>query len=122
MNKITVSLPLAVLLSATLTFGQQVTLDVVKETIPTHQLGAPEVNPIFFTGRVYQGAEGYIYPYPLYDVITDKVVDQTYEIVKLKNNYISLGVLPQIGGRIYQAEDLTDNYNFFYTRTGIKPA
>ena len=122
MNKITVSLPLAVLLSATLTFGQQVTLNVVKETIPTHQLGAPEVNPIFFTGRVYQGAEGYIYPYPLYDVITDKVVDQTYEIVKLKNNYISLGVLPQIGGRIYQAEDLTDNYNFFYTRTGIKPA
>ena len=102
--------------------AQQVRMEVEKETLPTHVVGAPEVNPIFFTGRVYQGAEGYIYPYPLYDVITDKVVDKTYEIVKLSNGYISLGILPEIGGRIFQAEDLTDNYHFFYTQTGIKPA
>lgn len=102
--------------------AQQVKMAVEKETIPTYQIGAPEINPIFFTGRVYQGAEGYIYPYPLYDVMTDKVVDQTYEIVKLGNEYINLGILPEIGGRIFQAEDLTDNYHFFYTQTGIKPA
>jgi len=113
---------LAVILTATPAFSQQVRMAVEQETIPTYQIGAPEVNPIFFTGRVYQGAEGYIYPYPLYDVMTDNVVDQTYDIVKLSNNYISLGSLPEIGGRIFQAEDLTDNYHFFYTQTGIKPA
>jgi tetratricopeptide (TPR) repeat protein len=122
MKKIVALMFLAAIISAAPSFAQQVKLDVEKETIPTHQIGAPEVNPIFFTGRVYQGAEGYIYPYPLYDVITDKVVDKTYEIVKLKNDYISIGVLPEIGGRIFQAEDLTDNYHFFYTQTGIKPA
>ena len=103
-------------------FAQEVKVSLVKETIPTYQIGAPEVNPIFFTGRTYQGAEGYIYPYPLYDVMTDNVVDQTYEIIKLENNFVSLGILPEIGGRIFQAEDLTDNYHFFYTQTGIKPA
>lgn len=99
-----------------------VELKVVKETFPTYQIGAPEVDPIFFTGRVYQGAEGYIYPYPLYDIMTDKVVDKEYDIVKIQNQYISLGILPEIGGRIFQAEDLTNQYNFFYTQTGIKPA
>ncbi|MBO6221665.1 MAG: DUF5107 domain-containing protein, partial [Bacteroidales bacterium] len=102
--------------------AQGVKSSVENEIIPTYQIGAPETDPIFFTGRAYQGAEGYIYPYPLYDVMTDKVVDQTYEIIKLKNDYISIGVLPEIGGRIFQAEDLTDGYNFFYTQTGIEPA
>ena len=103
-------------------FAQKVKMSIEKEIVPTYKIGDPEVNPIFFTGRVYQGAEGYIYPYPLYDVMTDKVVNKEYEIVKLNNNYVSIGVLPEIGGRIFQAEDLTDNYHFFYTQTGIKPA
>ena len=102
--------------------AQGVKSSVEKESIPTYQIGAPETDPIFFPGRAYQGAEGYIYPYPLYDVMTDKVVDQDYEIIKLQNDYISIGVLPEIGGRIFQAKDLTDDYNFFYTQTGIKPA
>ena len=56
------------LLCATPLLGQEVRIKSVTEKIPTYQIGAPEINPIFFTGRVYQGAEGYIYPYPLYDV------------------------------------------------------
>lgn len=102
--------------------AQTVDMKVVKETIPTYRIGAPEADPIFFTGRVYQGAEGYIYPYPLYDVMTDELYDKDYEIVKLGNEYIDIGILPEIGGRIFQAEDLTDGYHFFYTQTGIKPA
>lgn len=96
--------------------------NVVKETIPTYRLGAPEVDPIFFTGRVYQGAEGYIYPYPLYDVLTDVKEDKEHELVKLSNQYIDIGMLPEIGGRIFQATDLSNGYHFFYTQTGIKPA
>lgn len=102
--------------------AQTVDMKVVNETIPTYKVEAPEIDPIFFTGRVYQGAEGYIYPYSLYDVMTDTVEDKDYQIVKLGNQYIEIGILPQIGGRIFQAEDLTNDYNFFYTQTGIKPA
>lgn len=102
--------------------AQQVNMGIVKEKIPTYKIGNPEVDPIFFTGRVYQGAEGYIYPYPLYDVLTEEKVDHEYEILRLDNQYINIGVLPEIGGRILQATDLTNNYHFFYTQTGIKPA
>ena len=102
--------------------GQKVNMKVEKESLPTYKLGSPEVDPIFFTGRVYQGAEGYIYPYPLYDVLTEEKIDKEYEILRLDNQYVNIGVLPEIGGRILQATDLTNNYHFFYTQTGIKPA
>ena len=91
-------------------------------TLPTYQIGQPDVNPIFYTGRVYQGAQGHIYPYPLYDVLTDQVKDQTYQAVYLDNDYLRVCVLPEIGGRILSATDKTDGYEIFYRQTGIKPA
>ena len=77
-------LPLLLLCAGTL-WGQQVNMKSVTEKIPTYQIGAPEIDPIFFTGRVYQGAEGYIYPYPLYDVLTEKQVQQDYNVLRLDN-------------------------------------
>ena len=101
---------------------QQVRMQSVTEKIPTYQIGAPEVDPIFFTGRVYQGAEGYIYPYPLYDVMTEKQEEKAYNVLRLDNEYVDLSILPEIGGRIFAATDRTNDYHFFYTQTGIKPA
>ena len=37
------------------------------EIIPTYLSGLPDSNPMFYFGRDSQGAEGRIYPYPLYD-------------------------------------------------------
>ncbi|MGD0650073.1 MAG: DUF5107 domain-containing protein [Verrucomicrobiia bacterium] len=68
--------------------------------IPTYEAGPPEPNPMFYFGRASQGAEGRIYPYPLYDKLTDKKVDHTYKMVYLENEYIRIGILPEIGGRI----------------------
>ena len=114
---------LASLLAAmTIPAWGQVKMEAVSEKIPTYQIGNPEVDPIFFTGRVYQGAEGYIYPYPLYDVLTENIVDQPYNVLKLGNEYVNIAVLPEIGGRIFSATDKTNDYHFFYTQTGIKPA
>ena len=31
-------------------------------TIPTYVIGEPEKNPVFYTGRTYQGAKGPVYP------------------------------------------------------------
>jgi len=90
--------------------------------LPTYEVGKPNVNPIFFTGRVYQGAQGHIYPYQLVDILTDKKVDKTYNAIYLDNEYVKVCVLPDIGGRILSATDKTDNYEIFYHQTGIKPA
>jgi tetratricopeptide (TPR) repeat protein len=90
--------------------------------IPTYLAGAPEPNPMFYFGRASQGAEGRIYPYPLYDKLTGIKKDKTYKIVYLENEYVRIGVLPEIGGRIFEGVDKTNGYNFFYRQHVIKPA
>ena len=77
---------------------------------------------MFYFGRQSQGAEGRIYPYPLYDTLTGKKVDKTYKLVYLENEYVKIGILPEIGGRLFEAVDKTNGYHFFYRQHVIKPA
>ncbi len=93
-----------------------------KAVIPTYLAGPPEPNPMFYFGRQSQGAEGRIYPYPFYDTLTGRKVDKTYTMVYLENEYIRIGVLPEVGGRIFEGVDKTNGYNFFYRQHVIKPA
>jgi tetratricopeptide (TPR) repeat protein len=90
--------------------------------IPTYLAGDPEPNPMFYFGRASQGAEGRIYPYPLYDKLTGVKKDKTYRMVYLENEYVRIGILPEIGGRIFEGVDKTNGYNFFYRQHVIKPA
>ena len=90
--------------------------------IPTYLAGAPEPNPIFNLGRDSQGAQGVVYPYPLYDSLTHQKVDKTYKMVYLENEYIRIGILPEIGGRLFEGIDKTNGYNFIYRQHVIKPA
>ena len=93
-----------------------------KIVIPTYVAGDPEPNPMFFFGRESQGSQGPVYPYPIYDSLTGKKADKTYTIVYLENQYVRIGVLPEIGGRIFEAVDKTNGYNFIYRQHVIKPA
>ncbi|UCC21854.1 MAG: DUF5107 domain-containing protein [Planctomycetota bacterium] len=90
--------------------------------IPTYLIGAPDINPRFYTGRTYQGAQGRVYPYPMLDVLTDNRQDKTYNSVYLENEYLKISVLPEIGGRLFSALDKTNNYDFIYHQHVVKPA
>jgi tetratricopeptide (TPR) repeat protein len=90
--------------------------------IPTYLAGDPEPNPMFHLGRSSQGAEGRVYPYPLYDTLTNVKSNKTYRIVYLENEYVRIGVLPEIGGRLFEAVDKSNGYNFIYRQHVIKPA
>jgi tetratricopeptide (TPR) repeat protein len=89
--------------------------------IPTYLAGDPEPNPMFYFGRQSQGAQAPVYPYPMYDNLTGKKVDKTYKIVYLENEYIRIGILPEIGGRMFEGVDKTNGYNFVYRQHVIKP-
>jgi tetratricopeptide (TPR) repeat protein len=91
-------------------------------TLPTYKIGPPEQSPMFFAGRIYQGAAGKIYPYPLYDRILDVRGDQTYQADFLENKYVKISVLPQLGGRVFSATDKTNGYDYVYRQTKIQPA
>ena len=90
--------------------------------IPTYLSGAPDPNPMFYFGRESQGAEGRIYPYPLYDNLTHQKADKSYHLVYLENEYVRIGILPEIGGRLFEAVDKGNNYDFVYRQHVIKPA
>ncbi|HXR07264.1 MAG TPA: DUF5107 domain-containing protein [Candidatus Acidoferrum sp.] len=90
--------------------------------IPTYLAGDPEPNPIFYFGRNSQGAEGRVYPYPLYDSLTHVKSNKTYRIVYLENEYVRLGILPEIGGSLLEAVDKSNGYDFIYRQHVIKPA
>jgi tetratricopeptide (TPR) repeat protein len=91
-------------------------------TIPTYPVGPPEPNPMFYAGREYQGAQGPVYPYPLLDQLGDAREDRTYRALWLENEFVRLSILPQLGGRIFSAEDKTNGYPFFYRQHVVKPA
>ncbi len=91
--------------------------------IPTYELGKSDINPMFFEKRVYQGSSGKVYPVPFIDKIYDHKVDKNYDAAILENEFVKLVLLPEIGGRIFEAQDKTNNdYNFFYQQKVIKPA
>ena len=91
-------------------------------TIPTYISGPPDPNPMFYFGQGSQGAEGRVYPYPLYDNLTNNKTNRAYRIVYLENEYVRIGILPEIGGRLFEAIDKSNGYNFIYRQHVIKPA
>ena len=92
------------------------------EKIPTYPVAPADVNPQYYTGRVYQGARGEVYPYPMYDILLDERVEQEYKKLELENEYVKIDVIPELGGRIFSATDKATGYEFFYRQHVIKPA
>ena len=96
---------------------------ITKQVIPTYGLGQPEINPMFFEKRVYQGSNGKVYPVPFVDKVFDALEDKEYKVATLENEFLKLEILPEIGGRIFKAQDKTNgNYDIFYRQDVIKPA
>lgn len=91
------------------------------EIIPTYKRGADETSPIFYTGRGVQGAEGKVYPYPSQESLGSELVDVSYEMVILENEYVRVKVLPAFGGRLFSAIDKTNGHEMFHTNSIIKP-
>lgn len=90
--------------------------------IPTYEVGQPEKNPIFLEKRVYQGASGAVYPYPVIESIADEKTDVEYRAVYIENEYIKVMILPELGGRVQMAYDKIRKRHFVYYNHVIKPA
>ena len=91
-------------------------------TIPTYPIGAAEPLPLFLEKRPYQGASGRLYPIPYVSSFSDDKIDREYDGIRLENKYISVLLLPEIGGKIHSALDKTTGYDFIYHNKVIKPA
>ena len=95
-----------------------------EETVimPTYPVEKKDVNPRFYEGRVYQGAQGRAYPYPMNENLPNKKSDLPHTMIYLENEYVKINLLPEIGGRLFGALDKTNNYEFVFRQSTIKPA
>ena len=90
--------------------------------LPTYAPGGYDKTPLFYTGRVYQGAQGRVYPYTMQDVLHDEKVDETYKYLTLENDWLQMGLLPEHGGHLLNFTDKATGFETFYRQHVIKPA
>lgn len=100
----------------------QVRVTEVDSKIPTYEVEAADPNPIFYNGRRYQGAQGRVYPYPLFHNLSTRMVDRVYREIIIENEWVRISILPELGGRVHFAQDKRNGYNYIYYNEVIKPA
>ena len=91
-------------------------------TLPTYSPGGYDKTPVFYTGRVYQGAQGRVYPYPMQDVLHDEKQDEVYKYLTLENDWLQMGLLPEHGGHLLNFTDKQTGFETFYRQHVVKPA
>ena len=82
--------------------------------LPTYAPGGYDKTPLFYTGRVYQGAQGRVYPYPMQDVLHDERKDETYKYLTLENNWLQMGLLPEHGGHLLNFTDKATGFETLF--------
>ena len=86
---------------------------VVKEStqaMPTYPFSDPDPIPRFTP----------VYPYFRYDGFTDKPVQKEWKVVTLSNDYISVMIMPEIGGKIWTATENNSGRSFLYFNHVVK--
>ena len=121
MNKIVVPVMMA-LSGAFAAIGGEVSFKEDTTVLPTYAPGGYDKTPLFYTGRVYQGAQGRVYPYPMQDVLHDEKMDETYKYLTLENDWFQMGLLPEHGGHLLNFTDKQTGFETFYRQHVIKPA
>ena len=106
-------------------YGQskpEVSLSEKRVSMPTYPVAPSDKNPIFFRNEAYQGASRHYYPLMLNDQYTNERIEKEWQTLVLENEYIELGITPEIGGKLYYATDKTNNYHFIYKNNVVKPS
>lgn len=91
-------------------------------TIPTYEPAAPCKHPMFLENRVYQGSSGRVYPHPVSESVNEEKHDREYNAIFLENDYLSVMILPELGGKIQRIYDKVNGRDAVYYNEVIKPA
>jgi tetratricopeptide (TPR) repeat protein len=63
---------------------------------------------------------GRVYPYYRFDVFTNRGVIQEWKMVELENDYIRLAVMPDMGGKVWEAYEKSQDFPFIYSAHSVK--
>lgn len=99
--------------------GQRSTIHDKTEVIKTYPFSEPDPIPILTRSTLW-GRGARLYPYYFFDKFSKDVIDKEWKVVRLENPYISLSILPQVGGKIWGASEKSTNKEFIYTNHVLK--
>ncbi len=89
------------------------------EAIRTYPFSDPDPVPIFARSSMWgQGVR--LYPYFVFDRFTAEPVEKSWTVVRLKNPYIEVAVLPQAGGKVWGASEKATGREFLYWNHVLK--
>ncbi|MCX6567817.1 MAG: DUF5107 domain-containing protein, partial [Candidatus Aminicenantes bacterium] len=89
------------------------------EAIRTYPFSDPDPVPIF--ARSSMGSQGArLYPYFVFDRFTAVPIEKSWTVVRLKNPYIEVAVLPQAGGKVWGASEKATGREFIYWNHVLK--
>jgi len=100
-----------------------VSVSVEQLVIPTYTMDKYEDLPMFAENRMHQLSCGN--PYPNKVILSSREKekkDKSYTLIYLENEYVKIGILPEIGGRIFSATDKKTGYDYLYRQHVIKPS
>lgn len=100
----------------------EVKLEEKEYSVPSYRQDAPNVMPRFYEGRSHQGVQRRIYPYPFDDGLTQDRREVAHPMIHMENEYIDLAISTELGGRVYYADDKTNDYNYLYHNHVVKPS
>jgi Tfp pilus assembly protein PilF len=110
MNRYTFILCSLLFFSASLHAQSNATIKEYKQSFPTYAFSDP--NPIPLLTQVY--------PYFRYDGFSTKAINKEWKVVELSNDYITVMILPEIGGKIWAAIEKKNNRPFLYYNHVVK--
>ena len=100
-----------------------VTAEIQTIQLDTYPEAAREALPMFAENRVHQRTSGNPYPNKVVSEAQRRVREKReYTLLRLENEYLEIGILPELGGKIWYARDKKKGYDFFYKNNVIKPA
>jgi tetratricopeptide (TPR) repeat protein len=98
------------LLVTVTSMAQQAVVREVERTMTTYPYFDPD--PVARPGRVY--------PYYRFDGFSNKPEMKNWKMVELENDYIRLAVMPDIGGKVWEAVEKSRNYPFIFSTHVVK--
>ncbi len=91
-------------------YAQQAVIKEVERPMKTYPFSDPD--PVARPGKVY--------PYFRFDGFTNKSEIRNWKMVELENDYIRLAVMPEMGGKVWEAVEKSLQYPFVFTTHVVK--
>jgi tetratricopeptide (TPR) repeat protein len=89
------------------------------ETVKTYPYSEPDPVPILARSGLW-GRGARLYPYFFFDKFSKTSVLQDWKVIRMENPYISVSVLPEMGGKVWGAAEKSTGNEFIYTNHVMK--